>query len=52
MSEESSGREKFLEWENQHLRDKIKELQRGEIFYRLAIAVIMAVYGLSMWWLP
>ena len=52
MNEEPSGRQEFLEWENEYLRGRIKELQRGEIFYRLAIAVIMAVYGLSMWWLP
>ncbi len=51
MSEEPGGREKFLEWENQHLRDKIKELKRSELFYRLAIPVMLAVYWLYKWWL-
>jgi hypothetical protein len=51
MSEEPSGRQKFLEWENQHLRDKIKELKRSELMYRLVILVVLAVYWLNRWWL-
>lgn len=52
MTEEPNGRQEFLEWENEYLRKRIKELPQSEIFYRLAIAVIMVVCGLSMWWLP
>ncbi len=49
MSKESSERQKFLEWENEHLRHKIKELKRSELFYRSAIPLVLAVWFVAKW---
>lgn len=51
MSKEPSERQKFLEWENEYLRRKIKEFKRSELFYRSAIPVALVVWFVAKWWM-
>lgn len=51
VSKEPSERQKFLEWENEYLRRKIKEFKRSELFYRSVIPVALVVWFVAKWWM-